>query len=588
MKYLAQNVLAVLATLLLLCGAPAPASAQGGIAVKLESADLSRPTQATIRLTVTDENGLPVPDLTVESFEITEDGRASSQPVTVESVSDEKTPVSVLILLDLSATMQGEPLRAARQAAAGFLDKLLKDAGDPDRAAFIGFGKDVDIKALTLSESNREAPFTNDEGRLLNVINFVEAETSAGTPLYDALYRAIKIVAGQSTRRAIIVMTDGRDTGSILKDNDPIDEARRQRVPIFPVGLSNSRLDAAYLKRLAELTGGQYEEAPKPADLTQKFEDVLAQLKVQYILTYKSSWSKDDSQTHSLLVRVKSPRGQGFDEIKVQPSQPTATPAGTGSATPPAATATPHPPASGTPALTPTATPEGKMLSNITTWISDNTLLAAGIGAAALLFLMLIILALALRRRRAPAPVAPAVESAPYVSPPAPEAPAAPPWRTGDVEAGAATGGAGPAEGGTWVAPIEQPVAPAPFRFPGAPPARDEVEAGGTIVLPRGSRPKALGFLVERKQPGRRYDVDKPSVTIGRAPGNAIVIDDPTVSRQHAAIKLEAGQFRIYDLGSANGTFVGEQRVRDPLVLEDGASVRLGDVELIFKRVSLE
>jgi len=72
-----------------------------------------------------------------------------------------------------------------------------------------------------------------------------------------------------------------------------------------------------------------------------------------------------------------------------------------------------------------------------------------------------------------------------------------------------------------------------------------------------------------------------------RAPGNHRVVDHPTVSRQHATIKLEGEEYRVYDLGSGNGTFVQDQRVRDPIVLQDGEMVRFGEVEFIFKRVSL-
>jgi pSer/pThr/pTyr-binding forkhead associated (FHA) protein len=72
-----------------------------------------------------------------------------------------------------------------------------------------------------------------------------------------------------------------------------------------------------------------------------------------------------------------------------------------------------------------------------------------------------------------------------------------------------------------------------------------------------------------------------------RAPGNHRVVDHPTVSRQHATIKLEGEDYRLYDLGSANGTFVKDQRVRDPITLQDGEIVRFGEVEFIFKRVSL-
>jgi pSer/pThr/pTyr-binding forkhead associated (FHA) protein len=96
-----------------------------------------------------------------------------------------------------------------------------------------------------------------------------------------------------------------------------------------------------------------------------------------------------------------------------------------------------------------------------------------------------------------------------------------------------------------------------------------------------------VGLLIDPKQPRRRYDVAKAVVTIGRAGTNDVVIEDGTISRQHATIKWEDGTFRVYDLGSSNGTFVGDQRVRAPVDLADGASVRFGAVELSFRIISL-
>ena len=93
-------------------------------------------------------------------------------------------------------------------------------------------------------------------------------------------------------------------------------------------------------------------------------------------------------------------------------------------------------------------------------------------------------------------------------------------------------------------------------------------------------------MLVNKRDSSWQFKIDKPSVTIGRAPGNTLVVEHPTVSRQHASIKIEGEDFRIYDLGSSNGTFVNEQRVRDPVTLQDGATVRLGEAAFIFKRVT--
>ncbi len=606
----------ILISVLMLTSVPA-SLAQGGVTARVDGVDTSQFPRLTAQVTVIDENGLPITGLTADKFELIEDGQASFLPEKAEAVTNNKAAVSVLILLDLSATMKGQPLEAAKQATEKFLAKLLNESGDPDRVGFIGFGQQVDIKALALAQdSNREVPFTNDTGKLLNVVNFVEVDKNTGTPLYDAIYRAVKITASQPGRRAILVMTDGRDVGSTLKDSDPIAEAQRQHIPIFPIGLSNNRLDQGYLKRLAELTGGHYQEAPTPDEFVQKFDEVLSQLKIQYSLSYRTRIAKADGQYHSLLVRVNTPRGQSFDETKIQVGQPAATSAAAplpGSST---STGTPPPAAMAQLAL-PNATPTREV--GMSSWISDNPLFAAGILLAVLLLGALIVLAVLLTRRRAAAGQASQAPAWPPEAYPAatpawggeaaapPQARAAELGRAGGeagrpdpigmsptgMQTGSSQVGAGRTEAGTWVAPTDLPVAPSPFGLPPdradpqAPSPAEPADVEGTMVLQRGPKMKVLGFLVDRKQPSRRFDVDKPSVTIGRAAGNNIIIDHPTISRQHATIKLEGDDFRIYDLGSANGTFVGDTRVREPLILEDGATVRFGEAEFVFKLMSL-
>ena len=75
------------------------------------------------------------------------------------------------------------------------------------------------------------------------------------------------------------------------------------------------------------------------------------------------------------------------------------------------------------------------------------------------------------------------------------------------------------------------------------------------------------------------------TVTIGRAPGNTLQIQDPTVSRTHARVSAGNGhQATIEDTGSSHGTFVDGKRIRDPIPLRDGAEIRIGDAELHVER----
>jgi putative peptide zinc metalloprotease protein len=74
-------------------------------------------------------------------------------------------------------------------------------------------------------------------------------------------------------------------------------------------------------------------------------------------------------------------------------------------------------------------------------------------------------------------------------------------------------------------------------------------------------------------------------LTIGRAPGNAVQIDDPAVSRVHAVLSPRAGAAPVLrDVGSSHGTWVDGARVERPIALRDGSLIELGDRDLIVER----
>ncbi len=621
--------------------------AQGPLTVNLDAVDAGAHPAMRALVTVIDENGLPVRGLDAKAFELNEDGQGALAPDKVEVVANQKAAVSVMIVVDLSPTMRGKPLQAAKDAVGKFLEALLNEPNDPDRAAFIGFTQNLKVTDATITDEKREVGFTNDMGKLLNVINFVDVDTGAGgTPLYDAVFRAVKITSQQPGRRAILLMTDGKDQGSTLTASDPIDEANRQRTPIFPIGLSTGQLDTQYLSRLALRTGGQFQSTASPEELTQLFQNVLAQLKEQYVLTYTSRIPEVDGQSHSLAVQVTTSRGQGISKLTYtlgQPAAPTAQ--ATASAV---STVAPAPVSTAALSATPAPQPGGGTMQ----WIADNLVLVSAIAAAAVLFLLMlvIVVVLVLRRRRstAPAGYASAYPQQSFEGATMPGAvpkpvAAGPTMMPVNAPLGASPTGAAPAKSpasptvaapgissgaGTQLAmpgPVQapppfssapkpfQPVTPpppppgqfvpasSPFQPSTPPPSGKPVSpaggaekpvtppsSGGTVIIQRGAaKPKVLGMLVEKKDSAKRFDIDKPAVTVGRAPGNHLVVDHPTVSRQHATIKLEGEDYRLYDLGSANGTFVQDQRVRDPITLQDGMVVRFGQAEYIFKRVAL-
>ena len=91
-------------------------------------------------------------------------------------------------------------------------------------------------------------------------------------------------------------------------------------------------------------------------------------------------------------------------------------------------------------------------------------------------------------------------------------------------------------------------------------------------------------LVMERgPQPGQVFELPRSTVSIGRDPGNQIVIEDSQVSRQHARITPQGGLMVVEDLGSTNGTRVNGLRITGPHTLAHRDAISLGDnVTLIF------
>jgi hypothetical protein len=83
--------------------------------------------------------------------------------------------------------------------------------------------------------------------------------------------------------------------------------------------------------------------------------------------------------------------------------------------------------------------------------------------------------------------------------------------------------------------------------------------------------------------PGKMFEVSKSEIYIGRDINNDIVINDAEISRKHARLILQAGEYVLEDLGSTNGTYVNGQRLMGPHVLRQGETILLGEnVSLAF------
>ncbi|MBF6589507.1 MAG: FHA domain-containing protein [Ktedonobacterales bacterium] len=132
---------------------------------------------------------------------------------------------------------------------------------------------------------------------------------------------------------------------------------------------------------------------------------------------------------------------------------------------------------------------------------------------------------------------------------------------------------------------------------PGGKPMGDETQAMSPVELreleqeinraasqPSTSNMPPAWLTLYRPVRGQPLRLDRPIVHLGRHLSNDIVVNDRRVSRYHAEIRFEHGQFFLYDLGSTNGVRVNGVPIRQAVPLRNNDIISMGSHEFIFQR----
>ncbi len=244
--------------------------------------------------TVTDDKKRLIPDLTQQDFEILDNDR----PQAVDLFVNEVQPITVVVMLDTSASMTGN-LKLLGQAAEQFLIRLLPK----DKGMVGAFNDKIEFFPAT---------FTNDRDRL--IASLKELDFGNPTRLYDAVAASMDRLHKIDGRRVVLVFTDGDDTGSRESVGSVLESTRTNEVMIYAIGLRSDYFNGSRqvrskpdggLRRLAEETGGGYFELEASSDLAPTFTRVAQELHSQYVLGFTPSAL--DGKVHRLSVRTKRP-----------------------------------------------------------------------------------------------------------------------------------------------------------------------------------------------------------------------------------------------------------------------------------------
>jgi len=274
----------------------------------------------------------PATGLTAENFELRDSGVVQQ----IESVQYEDAPLSIMLALDTSRSVEGDPLRNLKDAASAVVD-LLKPA---DRAALMTFSGAVQLRS----------PWTADHGQLIAGVAAVDA--SGSTTLYDATYAALTLRDPEPGRRLVLVFSDGADTSSWLPGQNVIEIARRTDAVVYAVTLGSEpvvdrsqqfpfagsatrterpitgyRLDfhsgiqdkvpnvppalllQPFLDALADETGGKVVDATRSEQLRDTFVQVINEFRSRYPITYTPRGVAAGGW-HPIDVKLKGRKGK--------------------------------------------------------------------------------------------------------------------------------------------------------------------------------------------------------------------------------------------------------------------------------------
>jgi len=255
----------------------------------------------SLNVTVTDSQGRYVTDLQEGDFTVFEDGARQE----LSFFNRSNLPIALSLLIDSSASME-QRMDHAQEAAIGFARRIREQ----DLAQVVDFDSRVEIKI----------GFTNKVEDLERAIR----TTSPGgsTALHNAVsislkeLAKIKATAAEDVRRqAIIVLSDGEDTSSLVSFEEVLELAKRSETAIYTSGLQPRETSALrgfreaefVLRQLAQETGGRSFFARRVEELKDVYGQIADELSSQYSMGYQSRNPRRDGAFRRLVVQVNRP-----------------------------------------------------------------------------------------------------------------------------------------------------------------------------------------------------------------------------------------------------------------------------------------
>ena len=223
-----------------------------------------------------------------------------NQSARLTSIADREESVSIMIAVDASRSMAGEPIDSIKAAIVEFLNQ--KSSGD--YVGLLSFHDDVDIVC----------DFTTNVDTLIKHTESIEA-IGGSTELNYGIVQGLKQLHENNSvpqNKALIVLSDGKDEGTAYTIDKAISQALEYNIPVYSIGY-HTKSKKKYLRvldRISEETGGQYNDAPTTKELNRIYSQVFSQIQDQSVICFTTETFAADSLEHTFGVRVELEDGR--------------------------------------------------------------------------------------------------------------------------------------------------------------------------------------------------------------------------------------------------------------------------------------
>lgn len=239
-------------------------------------------SKTRVKFSVKDRNGRDVLNLKAPDFTVLENDEKQDH-VLVSTLDrdalDKMLNTSVVLSLDISGSMQGEPLEALRKSAVAFVRRLVP-------------AHDVELITFESAVERVTQGFVRDFAELESKIQPLESK--GGTSMYDSVFAAFDDVETMVSGRGIVVLfSDGADSGSTKSFEATMDRVKGKGIQMFTVGfgsgMSEDSGSGKKLKDLAEITGGKFCHADQIEDIDKVFDQIFEFISCNYEMEYQKA-----------------------------------------------------------------------------------------------------------------------------------------------------------------------------------------------------------------------------------------------------------------------------------------------------------